>query len=302
VAELANGNANTEHASPREQSPSVMTQPLYQHEHPFAIDGSPLDGGGGGGGWTSAPKAQPGKSGRVIEKLMAENDRLKRELKLETLKREDEQKRGEMARQANGNLESAYENLVHQQNIDKTALARRDRKIEDLKSDLDRERSGRIRAEETLLQIQTESDAFVQQLRNQLNVETEKEKKATNQYEMLSMQWKSMNDRYTSQVSSLQQALSKLQQQRADDEAKLSRLELVLEQQRHEKAKIDYTVEETRRQFDEYVLETDRNVRGWKESAERNEAENERLVQETLEVVGQMRYVMAVQKNFRHDV
>ncbi|KAF8418761.1 hypothetical protein BGX38DRAFT_1280523 [Terfezia claveryi] len=110
--------------------------------------------------WRRTPT---GKSGRVIERLMAENDRLRRELKWRLLPSGGT----EGARShptVRDSLQSTNDILVHQTNIDKRSLEKKDRKVEELKNERDTERQLRTVAERDLRQVQTEGDAELQSI------------------------------------------------------------------------------------------------------------------------------------------
>jgi hypothetical protein len=88
--------------------------------------------------WSSAVghATTGGKSGRVIEKLMADSDRLKRELKEQVIKAEELQRSLQTYKPRIEALQTENENLSHARGVDQALLARRDRMIADLKEEL----------------------------------------------------------------------------------------------------------------------------------------------------------------------
>ncbi|KAL9063333.1 MAG: hypothetical protein Q9157_008293, partial [Trypethelium eluteriae] len=77
--------------------------------------------------WSSAVgRATTGKSGRVIERLMAENDRLRRELRAELSAREELQKRLETSRPITEALQVENSNLAAMRASDASVIARRE--------------------------------------------------------------------------------------------------------------------------------------------------------------------------------
>ena len=142
---------------------------------------------------STSPPGQPGKSGRVIEKLMAENDRLRRELKVESTAREEERKAKEAIQQSRDNLKSTNQNLIHQANIDKSLLARKERKLEELRQERDHERSVREEAEASLRVHARESGTQLQDLKSELSKETAERKRLQNEYEVLRESFKRLD-------------------------------------------------------------------------------------------------------------
>ena len=247
--------------------------------------------------WSSAiGRAQTGKSGRVIEKLMAENDRLRRELKVESHKREEEMKRGEFARGKLESLQTTNEHLVQGREIDRAALARRDRKLEELKADLDAERSGRIEAVSQLKIVQKESEQSIHDMRQIVKEETERAKRATSQYEVLSASWRQLDEGYRKKTERLKKDLVFVEQERKDDKGRLERLEVTIEQQRQEVEKMKAARDGAAKEFQSYKDESEASTRGLRETAERNEKANTEALEETMRVLGQMRHIINVKK------
>jgi hypothetical protein len=299
---ISSGIANSNSTNGIDPAPSTTTsdQYLFDPLSPGASSNDAYSDNVQSPQWSSAVgRATTGKSGRVIERLMAENDRLRRELKLETLRREEEQKRGEMARGKMESLQNINDNLVHQANIDKSSLARRERKIEDLKADIEYERKRRMEAESGLRQIQKESDATIQELKSSLVIETEKARKSSSQYDVLSSSWKQLDDGYRRKTDAFRGELRQLKAEKDDDRAKLARLEIIVEQQRQEVEKMRIIKERIERQYEDYIEEAEISTRDMKDKAIRNEKAHEEALEETKRVLGELRYLLNLKKFVR---
>jgi hypothetical protein len=227
---------------------------------------------------------------------MAENDRLRRELKVESHKREEEQKRGEFARGKMESLQTTNDHLVQGREVDRAALARRDRKLEELKADLDAERSRRIEAVSQLRIVQKESEQSIHDMRQIVKEETERAKRATSQYEVLSASWRQLDEGYRKKTERLKKDLVLLEQERKDDKGRLERLEVTIEQQRQELDKMKAARDGSVQEFQAYKEESEASTRGLRETAERNEKANTEALEETMRVLGQMRHIINVKK------
>jgi hypothetical protein len=248
---------------------------------------------------TSPTRTTTGKSGRVIEKLMAENDRLRRELKVETTAREEERKAKELIRQARDSLQSTNDNLILQRNIDKGSLQRKDRKIEELKAERDFEREQRLMLDQrSNIQIK-ESDALVQEIKNQLSREEEKRKLAVNQYDVVREGFKTLDDSYTHRIEKLQSQLAAMHAGRERDRQTLQRLEVVVEQQRQELEKLrlakNRITEKCQEVLDQVEAEMKR-IRGMADSQERKLADTVEGAQKAL---NELQRLIGVEKAFR---
>ena len=263
-------------------------------------EGSTTDGSSPVTQWSSAVgRATTGKSGRVIERIQAENDRLRRELRLETLRREEEQKKSEMARGQMQSLQSAYDNVAHMRESDLLSWNRKERKMQELRSDLEGERARREEAESQLNQLMRETERVEGELRAKLREETERAIRATSQYDILSSSWKQMDDEYRRKAEKLQSELARIRLDSAEDRKRLDQLEITVEQHRQEVEKMRVAKERLSKEFEIYKMETEKSTRGMKERAESNERNNEEALEETLKVLGQMRHVINLKKYVR---
>ncbi|MCJ1363458.1 hypothetical protein MMC16_002565 [Acarospora aff. strigata] len=252
--------------------------------------------------WSAAVgRATTGKSGRVIERLMGENDRLRRELKLQSLRCEEEAKRSEMARSKLESLQASNDNLISMREVDKTALTRRERKIEELKADLEGERSRREKAERETKETSKERDEIVARCRMEVMEEKETSKKATTQYDVLSSSWKGLTDGYRHQMEMLKADIKTLNEKSAEDRKTLEKLKVVMEQTRQESEKMGKVKQAVAKKFEDYKTETEEAIRSMREKAARNEKANEGVLGEVEKVVGEMRHVINLKNDLREE-
>lgn len=250
--------------------------------------------------WSAAVgRASLGKSGRVIDRLMGDNDRLRREKTLATAKLEEELKKGESARSTLDALEASNANLQSLHDIDKTALTRKDRKIEEMKAELDAERSRREKAEAEVRITRTEREEAVEQYRKEAMKEQEECRFVTTQYDVLSKSWKSMEQSYQRQTQKLRADIKSLQDCIAKDQKKLSHLELISDQLRQEADKSHKANEQFVSQFEAYKQEQSKSWCDLKDRAQRNNITNDEILKEVELVMGQMRYVVNVKKDVK---
>ncbi|KAL9626218.1 MAG: hypothetical protein Q9164_007921, partial [Protoblastenia rupestris] len=199
---------HTDHLSaPALAQPNLANSPSLPTTTPRLLSQPPTPGSDAEGyPWSSAVgRATTGKSGRVIERLMADVDRLQREKHLANVKLEEETKRSESARSVLQNLQVSNQHLESSHEIDKVALGKRDRKIEELRADLQIERSRREKAEADMRDTRLERDETVQEYQRQMLNERDKAKRSTTQYDILSKSWKSLEEKYERQTRKLRE-------------------------------------------------------------------------------------------------
>jgi DNA repair exonuclease SbcCD ATPase subunit len=250
--------------------------------------------------WSSAVgRASTGKSGRVIEKLMGEVEKLRRENKLLTVKYDEEARRSESARSLAESLQVSNANLSSICESHNTALARKDRKIDELKADLEAEHTRRVRTEAENKAISQERDEVVAVCKKELLEEKEVARKSSSQYEALSSSWRRLDDGYRRQVEKLQQDLKALEKRRVEDSIRFeefsSTFSILTDQAAASKAERDHILE----QFDQYKQDKEDSIREMREAAEKSQVDNEKALQEMRKVVGEMRYVINVKRDVK---
>ncbi len=252
----------------------------------------------GGLPWSAAVgRATTGKSGRVIEKLMGDNDRLQREKTLATVKLEEEVKRSESARSALESLQVSNSNLVTMHETDKTFLAKKDRRIEELRADLDTERSRREKAEKDTQESRRERDDVVERLRKEAAEARQQAQRASSQYDVLSRSWKSMEERYEKQTTKLRADMKDLKKVIEGDKRKLAQLEVILEQLAQEGDKSRKAKEKLSSDLQAYKAEQEASVQGIREKAEMNNMAHDRTLEQMQRVLGEMKYVVNIKKD-----
>ena len=252
--------------------------------------------------WSSAVgRATTGKSGRVIERLMNENDRLLREKKLATVRLEEEMKRGDSARLALESLQISNGNMSSVHEADMALLLKRDRKIQELKEELKAERARREKAEADARDTKRERDETVDSVRRVAIKDQEVAKRASSQYEVLSRSWKTLEERYERQVQQMKSAITTIQAELQRDREKAARLEVIIEQLRREEEKARKAKDHLISEFDAYKLESEQTLERIRGTARENESANDEFQLQLHTVLGEMKHVIGVQKAFERS-
>ncbi|KAG0130973.1 hypothetical protein HOY82DRAFT_608655 [Tuber indicum] len=254
-----------------------------------------------GSGGASLSRITTGKSGRVIERLMSDVDRLKRELKVETTAREEERKAKEAIKSSRDSLQSTNDNLIHQTNIDKASLARKDRKIEELKAEREAERARRLESDSSLNEHIRQSNEQLQELKTQLSHEVVERKRASNQYEVLLQSWKHLDEGYTGRVDKLREELEALQKGRLKDRELFRRLEVTIEQQQQELEKLRSAKNRISDKYLKVIHEAEGEIEDIRTLAKVAEKETAETLSEAKDTLGQLRHVLNVQRDLRKD-
>lgn len=286
-------------------APPLSLDSLEQHSssptlsHDFS--GPETTTGEGNDQWSSATTRATvgGKSGRVIDRLMQDVERMQREIKLLTVKYEEEARRSESARALVESLQTTNANLSSICEANNVAMARKDRKTEELKADLESERARRVRSEAQNREISIERDEVVAACKKELMEEKEAARKINSQYEVLSSSWRGLDDGYRRQMLKLKEDLKELETGRQEDQLRIDQLNIVFSQVNKEAASSKAEKEYVVRQFEQYKQDKEDSMWHMKEQAEKNELANRIALQEIDRVVGQMKYVINLKRNVR---
>ena len=251
--------------------------------------------------WSSATTRATvgGKSGRVIDRLMQDIERMQREIKLLTVKYEEEARRSESARALVESLHTTNANLSSICESNNVAMARKDRKIEELKVDLESERARRLRSEAQNREISMERDEVVAACRKDLLEEKETARKTSSQYEVLSSSWRALDEGYRRQMQKLKEDLYELESGRQEDQVRIDQLNIVFTQLNQEAASNQAEKEYVVKQFEQYKQDKEASIQQMKEQAERYSLANEKALREVDRVVGQMKYVINLKRDVR---
>lgn len=290
-ARLTNG-------SPR---PPISSEPDSLHNSPGMLTATGTPTNELNNPWSSAvgKATAGGKSGRVIERLMNDNDRLLREKKLAVVRLEEEIKRGESARSALESLQVSNGVLTSLHESDAGLLIKRDRRIQELREDLEAEKSRRCNAEKEAHETKQERDETLDKVKREAADEREQSKRATTQYEILSRSWNSLESRYLKQAEVLRADLSSLRAEIDGDKRKLTQLEIITEQLRQEAEKNRRAKEKLSLDVQDYKLLQEESMSDIRRNAQHNEAVNNQAQQRMEAVMGEMKYVVNVKRDFK---
>ncbi|KAG9692224.1 hypothetical protein KCU95_g10607, partial [Aureobasidium melanogenum] len=283
--------------SPKPSNNDMSTTTTIIESSPILSDSTPWVGGTGLG------NANLGKSGRVIEKLMAENDRLKREIKAEAAKREELQRTANAQKPRLEALQAENARLSHCKAVDESVIKRRDRKIEDLKAELDVERQKRESLEHRVQEAERKMGEYQEHSNKEVQQAVEEAKHATTHASILETSHRQLSSEYRQRIAAANKQLRELSDDREEDRKRLIKLDVVNHQMRQESEKARKLYSELVVASDKYKTEKDSevdlvlgDVKALKGSISHRELELERTLEEMHEVMNRMKWLMNMQK------
>ena len=229
----------------------------------------------------SGKEGKAERTSRVIEVLGSKLDWSKREISWLKARLEEEEQRSEGAKSA---LESArasatqYENLYDQA---QTTIGRKDRKLDEIKAELESERSRRIQAEK-------DRDGTFDQVTTTIA-----------QYEALKGIMRSQEHSFRKQLTEVRQGLDDLGQQRQTDFHNIQRLELISKDLSRQQKAVDQAYQAHVAKFELYKIEKESSLKGIANKAKEMQEAGDQFAMDMEETLGRMKYIVNVKETLQ---
>lgn len=241
--------------------------------------------------WSSAVgHASTGKSGRVIERLQGDIDRLHRDKQLLKVRFEESEKGNETLTTRNQYLQDRNSNYEQSHEANLRQLARKERQVEDLREELEREKAKTAHAQETARAASASESSWRDEARESKLSAVQKEV----EYDTIVACRTLENDRYQSGLDRLRARFEALLQQREEDLENQRKLEIVAEQQRETIGQLEEVNKKLNTNFKAYRSEIDRAISGMREAASGHDTAITTKLEEMTDTTNKMRWVMNV--------
>lgn len=248
--------------------------------------------------WSSAiGHASTGKSGRVIERLQGDIDRLRREKQVLKVRHEEAEKatenlatRNQYLQDRNSNYEQSHEANVRQ-------IARKERQLEDLREELRKEKLKTAKAENQAEVAASNEEIWRDQASQAKSLAAQRE----SEYDTIVACRKNDYERHQQGLDKIKSNFSVLLRRQDDDLEKQKKLEIIAEQQRQTISQLEDLTRKLTSNFKAYRSEIDAAIADLREKASSNDSAMNRKLEEMSEVTGQMRWVLNVDDIVNHN-
>ena len=226
----------------------------------------------------------------------------RRDKALAKLQRDEEVKQHESTRSKFEALRISHDNLQVMHESDKAAIARKDRKIEELKTELELERTTRKNAEDETKVARRERDEDVEKYRKEAMQEQEQRRSATNQYEVLMSSFKGLDQQYKRQTQKIRSDLKIFENAIAKEQAAIAQLNIIEDQAKKESARQQKINDELQADLEAYKTRIEEFLKDIREKAENNEHSADEALHDVQNLTGEMRHTINVARNMRDTV
>ncbi|PGH12722.1 hypothetical protein AJ79_04082 [Helicocarpus griseus UAMH5409] len=250
--------------------------------------------------WSSAVgHAMTGKSGRVIHNLQEDIARLTRECSLHRSRAEEAQRINETLKLQLQNVTDRLRNSEQSHEAHLISISRKDRKIEDLKAEVQLEKERRLKAEDDARRT-SQIAAEERDEHNRAFAEAnDNANQARNQYDTLASARTKEQLEFKARLDGFRNELKQLYERELERQNQLTRFDVIIEQKNKEIEAERDRMEKFGRLFTEYKEASDRAVQQLVERSRENNAVIDDVVDQAREVTGRMRWVMKVKEEVK---
>jgi len=242
---------------------------------------------------TAVGRASTGKTGRVIEKLMADIDKLRRELKAEVVLRQEIERREEARSRVLHNLREENETMAHSINMDGSCLQRRDDKIDELRAELLAERARREQAEERARAACMERDRCFEEQAKRMVKARDAQKQAQIQCDVLEEGHGRLKHEYGKRIEVFTRDFEVVRMEWKAERRRVERLDVVVEQMSQE---LDRSRDTNRRMgeaVDMYKKESEAWISALQDQARAAKSSEEACREEATKIVEEAQRLIA---------
>lgn len=250
--------------------------------------------------WSSAiGHAMTGKSGRVIHNLQEQITRLTRECNLHRTRAEEAQRMNEVLKQQLQTVTDRLRSSEQSHEASLITIARKDRKIEDLKSETQSEKNRRLKAENDA----SETTQLAQQQREEhqraFAEAQEIAQRSQCQYDALSQARLRDRNEFQSRFSMFRKDFDELIKREQERQNQLSRLDVIIEQKDREIRAARDRAEKITSLYEEYKSRSDEVLQNLVEKGRQNDRDVDTVLRDAREATDKMKWVVNVKQNVK---
>ncbi|KAG5975360.1 hypothetical protein E4U58_001222 [Claviceps cyperi] len=252
------------------------------------------------GHWDSTiGKAGLGKTGRVINRLVSDNDALKRDIQIERLRAEEAKQAAKLIEDKMERMMNEYESRLLEASVTKTLLARKERQVETLTSAIELEKRKAQAAQQSERCWKDELDSVKTNTTVRVDEATSYALLMEGRYNAISSHWRDQGDEVKRTITKLRSEITTVTEERRSDDEKITTLRDLCEQQDNNIKELRREKEEIARLFNEYKQTQEDELREMKMSARQRQEEQEWQLQEAKETLHKLKWALNVKQNVK---
>ncbi|CAK7268285.1 mother-specific HO expression [Sporothrix epigloea] len=258
------------------------------------IDDRQTDSSGANGWDSTVGKAALGKTGRVINRLVSDNEALKRDLKIESLKAEEAKQAARLVEDKMERLIADYESRLMEANLTKTLLARKERQVESLQSAVQLEKKRTTDAQDRERTWREEMEKIRSEAKRQVEEATGYAALMEGRYNAISSHWRDQGETVQKAVARMEKDVLEISEARQQDDEKINMLRDLCDQQDGNIKLLCRQKDNILHQFSEYKKEQENFLHDIKANATQRELEQENTLSEARDVLDKLKWSLNI--------
>ncbi|KFA71502.1 hypothetical protein S40288_08330 [Stachybotrys chartarum IBT 40288] len=239
-------------------------------------------------------KAGLGKTGRVINKLVSDNDSLKRDIKIERLLADEAKQAAKLLEDKMERMASEYESRLLEANVTKTLLARKERQVETLNAMVQAEKKRAEAAEARERTWKQEMERTRAESNDQIDEAIAQAMMMEGRYNAISSHWRDQGNHVKGAIAEVRTEVTDLVEERRKDDEKIQTLRELCEQQDSNIKQLTSEKQQLVKLFEQYKLTQEEALRDIKETALRQKEEQDRILKESKEALDKLKWALNV--------
>lgn len=239
-------------------------------------------------------KAGLGKTGRVMNRLISENEALKRDLQIEKLNSEESRREAKLLADKMERIVADYESRLLEANVTKTLLARKERQVESLQAAVDLEKKRTSDAQGKERTWREEMEKMRADTTRKVEEATTHATLMEGRYNAISSHWKDQGDEVKRALGKMGKEVADLLDARRQDDEKIVTLRDLCDQQDTNIKELLQQKEALWQRFEAYKKEQEDALRNIKTTAAEREAQQTQMLSEAKEVTDKLKWALNV--------
>lgn len=229
-----------------------------------------------------------------MNKLISENETLKRNLQIEKLTSEESRREAKLLQDKMERMVADYESRLLEANVTKTLLARKERQVEGLQAavELEKKRTTDAQGKEQTWRDEMEKmrDDSTQKVENAMAQAALME----GRYNAIASHWKDQGEEVKRATTKMGKEISHLVEERKKDDEKITTLRDLCDQQDGNIKALLQQKEAITQQFVDYKKEQEDSLRDIKTSASEREKDHQQMLNEAKETLDKLKWALNV--------
>ncbi|KAH8885078.1 hypothetical protein GQ53DRAFT_366982 [Thozetella sp. PMI_491] len=243
--------------------------------------------------------AARGKTGRMLDKLIAEKEALLRDYKYEKTKAEELRQGARLLADKNKLLEEEKEKNNLEKDLMEARLARKERQVETLQGSIMLEKARAVEAGERERTWRAEMERIRSGAKREVEEASTHAALMEGRYNAISSHWKDQGDEVKRAMAKMKIQVTTLLEERRKDDDRIGTLRDLCDQQDGNIRDLQKQKDSISIQFEKYKAEQDAALHDIKTKAREREEEQERTLRETKEVLDKLKWALNVNNNVK---